>query len=337
MPHFRTRGAMAGAGESSDLSVLSARVHRALAADQEVLVELRRFDDEYADLERVVRDLPAKTSHEVMVPFTDVAFYPGRLVHTNELLVLLGADVYAERSATQTLDIIARRRALLADKIRGADASVDAMDSRLGALEAVAAADGDPSAAGALATRREGRATLTSKPDGTVDITEAYDDGEALEPLSRAREPSRVPESSAAEDAAPAADLDDFITRLAALEARDAETDDALVPSPTASSSADSDDDSDYERDDAAMAIAFARKNAEANVVASRGAAQARGAANAAQRHRAAIKAEVAERAPPGAGGAGGGDVEWKNDDASRPFSRFKRRAMGLESDPRNG
>ena len=74
---------MAGAGESSDLSVLSARVHRALAADQEVLVELRRFDDEYADLERVVRDLPAKTSHEVMVPFTDVAFYPGRLVHTN--------------------------------------------------------------------------------------------------------------------------------------------------------------------------------------------------------------------------------------------------------------
>ena len=158
---------MAGAGESSDLSVLSARVHRALAADQEVLVELRRFDDEYADLERVVRDLPAKTSHEVMVPFTDVAFYPGRLVHTNELLVLLGADVYAERSATQTLDIIARRRALLADKIRGADASVDAMDSRLGALEAVAAADGDPSAAGALATRREGRATLTSKPDGT--------------------------------------------------------------------------------------------------------------------------------------------------------------------------
>ena len=94
---------MAGAGESSDLSVLSARVHRALAADQEVLVELRRFDDEYADLERVVRDLPAKTSHEVMVPFTDVAFYPGRLVHTNELLVLLGAEVYAEGSATRTL------------------------------------------------------------------------------------------------------------------------------------------------------------------------------------------------------------------------------------------
>ena len=178
---------MAGAGESSDLSVLSARVHRALAADQEVLVELRRFDDDYAVLERVVRDLPAKTS-QVMVPFTDVAFYPGRLVHTNELLVLLGADVYAERSATQTLDIIARRRALLADKIRGADASVDAMDSRLGALEAVAAADGDPSAAGALPPgARAGHAHVEARRHGRHHG--AYDDEEALEPLSRAREP----------------------------------------------------------------------------------------------------------------------------------------------------
>ena len=141
---FVAREGIAGlaAMAQADLSFLSERVQRALAADEEVLGELRRFDDDYADLQRLVRDLPNRTSHEVMVPFTDVAFFPGRLIHTNELLVLLGSDLYAERSATQTLDIIERRRDMLREKIQGASARVDAMSSRVGALDAVSAADG---------------------------------------------------------------------------------------------------------------------------------------------------------------------------------------------------
>ena len=91
---------------TDDLSLLSDRVRQALSADEQVLAQLRRFDDEYADLQRVVRELPEKTSHDIMVPFTDVAFFPGRLIHTNELTVLLGSDLYAERSASQTLEII---------------------------------------------------------------------------------------------------------------------------------------------------------------------------------------------------------------------------------------
>ena len=93
---------------TDDLSFLSDRVRQALSADEQVLAQLRRFDDEYADLQRVVRELPEKTSHDIMVPFTDVAFFPGRLIHTNELTVLLGSDLYAERSASQTLEIIER-------------------------------------------------------------------------------------------------------------------------------------------------------------------------------------------------------------------------------------
>jgi hypothetical protein len=42
-----------------------------------------------------------KTTHEVMVPFTKKAFMPGRLVHTNEILVLLGDNWFVERSAKQ--------------------------------------------------------------------------------------------------------------------------------------------------------------------------------------------------------------------------------------------
>ena len=175
---------IARAMATDDLSLLSDRVRQALSADEQVLAQLRRFDDEYADLQRVVRELPEKTSHDIMVPFTDVAFFPGRLIHTNELTVLLGSDLYAERSASQTLEIIERRREMLREKIRGADAGVDAMGARLGALDAVAAADGDgasTSGGGAFATRKEGRAFLTSKPDGTVEITESYEHDEPLD------------------------------------------------------------------------------------------------------------------------------------------------------------
>jgi hypothetical protein len=35
---------------------------------------------------------------------------PGKLVHTNEILVLLGDQYYAERSAKQAIEILGRRR-----------------------------------------------------------------------------------------------------------------------------------------------------------------------------------------------------------------------------------
>ena len=35
---------------------------------------------------------------------------PGKLVHTNEITVLLGDNWFAERSASQALDIVARRK-----------------------------------------------------------------------------------------------------------------------------------------------------------------------------------------------------------------------------------
>ena len=274
----------------ADLSFLSERVQQALAADEEVLGELRRFDDDYADLQRLVRDLPNRTSHEVMVPFTDVAFFPGRLIHTNELLVLLGSDLYAERSATQTLDIIERRRDMLREKIQGASARVDAMSSRVGALDAVSAADGglgvipeeegEDDAPGAFTTRREGRADITRKPNGTVEITETYADGETLDPI----EARRASSASAAPAPAPEPDFDAVMARLEALEAgedadpRAGEPDQNRNPTPTTARESfdastteremDSDDDSDYDSDydeNDAAAEKVAAANAEAN------------------------------------------------------------------------
>jgi hypothetical protein len=43
------------------------------------------------------------------VPVTTKAFMPGKLVNTNEILVLLGENWFAERSSKQACDIIDRR------------------------------------------------------------------------------------------------------------------------------------------------------------------------------------------------------------------------------------
>ncbi|KVH97378.1 Prefoldin [Cynara cardunculus var. scolymus] len=44
-----------------------------------------------------------------LVPFGKAAFFPGRLIHTNEFLVLLGEGYYAERTSKQTIEILKRR------------------------------------------------------------------------------------------------------------------------------------------------------------------------------------------------------------------------------------
>ena len=46
----------------------------------------------------------------VQVPLGSVAFMPGKLVHTNEITVLLGDNWFAERSASQAVEIVARRK-----------------------------------------------------------------------------------------------------------------------------------------------------------------------------------------------------------------------------------
>lgn len=53
--------------------------------------------------------LPEQMSHDVMVPVAGCAFFPGTIVHTNEILVLLGENYFAERTASQARQIIQRR------------------------------------------------------------------------------------------------------------------------------------------------------------------------------------------------------------------------------------
>ncbi|KAJ8764665.1 hypothetical protein K2173_007752 [Erythroxylum novogranatense] len=59
-----------------------------------------------------------------MVPFGKAAFFPGRLIHTNEFMVLLGEGYYAERTCKQTIEILKRRGKALDSQVESLQANL---------------------------------------------------------------------------------------------------------------------------------------------------------------------------------------------------------------------
>jgi len=75
-------------------------------------------------LAKRLKTLPDKISHDVMVPLGKLAYVPGRLKHTNEILVLLGENWFAECSAKQSGEIIKRRVAKCEETIKQLEAEI---------------------------------------------------------------------------------------------------------------------------------------------------------------------------------------------------------------------
>ncbi|TKY66836.1 RNA polymerase II subunit 5-mediating protein-like [Spatholobus suberectus] len=107
------------------------RVEDAIADNQNELDRVRGFITDNNNLINLVHKLPEQLSHDVMVPFGKAAFFPGRLIHTNEFLVLLGEGYYAERTSKQTVEILQRRGQSL-------DLQVDSLEANIKDLEAEA-------------------------------------------------------------------------------------------------------------------------------------------------------------------------------------------------------
>lgn len=104
------------------------KVVEAIADKQGELDHLHRFVTDNANIINLVKRLPDELHHDIMVPFGKAAFFPGRLIHTNEFLVLLGEGYYAERTSKQTIDILRRRGKTL-------DSQVDALKGMMKDLQ----------------------------------------------------------------------------------------------------------------------------------------------------------------------------------------------------------
>ena len=79
---------------------------------------------EHIEVLGLLKDLPKKTRHSIMVPMGPMAFMPGELVHTNEVLVLLGENYFAEQSAVQAAGIVQRRIDVINDILQKTEKNV---------------------------------------------------------------------------------------------------------------------------------------------------------------------------------------------------------------------
>lgn len=71
--------------------------------------ELNSMVLEFKQVSEVLERLPNKVRHEIMVPLGPLAFAPGYIINTNKVLMLLGSDLYAERTASESRKTISRR------------------------------------------------------------------------------------------------------------------------------------------------------------------------------------------------------------------------------------
>lgn len=158
------------------------------ALDEQVkeVASLRRLRAEYEQLQVTLRNLPSKVEHDVMVPLCKNAFMPGKLRHTNEILVLLGDDTYAERSASQAAEIAARRTEHVAHRLAAAEREAATLERK------------HESALGMQ------RAAEGSAEDEIVDICEPYEsDDEAPSGAARSAPVASVVSAGAARGVRP--------------------------------------------------------------------------------------------------------------------------------------
>ncbi|KAL7748441.1 hypothetical protein RI367_006134 [Sorochytrium milnesiophthora] len=93
-------------------------VSKAIAELDEQTEQWQAFKADYAALKDVLAELPTKTHHDTMVPLGNLAYMPGRLVHTNEVMVLLGDNWFVEKSASEALEVVDRRLEYVESNIR---------------------------------------------------------------------------------------------------------------------------------------------------------------------------------------------------------------------------
>ncbi|KAJ2714610.1 uri1, prefoldin-like chaperone [Coemansia spiralis] len=95
-----------------------------VASLEGTLKQYGEYKAEYHDLQQTLRELPDEIEQEAMVPVGPLAFFPGKLVSTNEILVLLGDNWFVERSAKQAADIAGRREDYIDGQIAQAAAEL---------------------------------------------------------------------------------------------------------------------------------------------------------------------------------------------------------------------
>ena len=130
-------------GVSDPSAALLRMLETAAAQRSERQAELDRLSaaaDDYEELVSTLTELPKRVSHKVLVPFGKLAFFPGELRHTNEIMCLLGDNYFALRSAEQAAAMADRRAQYVRPQVAAARADVDELTRQIEQIRAYGAA-----------------------------------------------------------------------------------------------------------------------------------------------------------------------------------------------------
>ncbi|KAK3286147.1 hypothetical protein CYMTET_6282, partial [Cymbomonas tetramitiformis] len=168
--------AMPSAEQLLQTSFVESTYRQSLDQEVERLRRIEGYDADYDQLADTLSSIAEKTSQEILVPFGSVAYMPGKLIHTNEILVHLGESHYVERSTVQALEILARRKSELQEQLEGARRSVTRMEGNLKSAEDSRRTDATVEA---VQRTEKGFVKRVKDDEGQelLDIYEEYDEG----------------------------------------------------------------------------------------------------------------------------------------------------------------
>jgi unconventional prefoldin RPB5 interactor 1 len=134
-----------GAELPAALDLYDREVRTAQAQARQELDKLLQTDQELQQVDSLLAELPGALRREVLVPFGSQAFFPGELVHTNELMVQLGSEYFVRCTAPTARQILQRRRSASGAAAARLQQQLDALQARLDvAASSLSNESGDP-------------------------------------------------------------------------------------------------------------------------------------------------------------------------------------------------
>lgn len=98
-----------------------------------------KYIEDYECLKSRLKNFSDQTTHEIMVPVagTKLAFFPGYIHHTNELMMLIGENYFVEKSNKEAFEFIDRRIKLCNSKLEMLKNQKTMLENWLQATESV--------------------------------------------------------------------------------------------------------------------------------------------------------------------------------------------------------
>ncbi|KAI8066621.1 hypothetical protein BC940DRAFT_60071 [Gongronella butleri] len=127
----------------NELHQWKAHINQSKQELQDQMQRWHQYRQEYDQLATQLDSIADKTSHQAMIPIGKLAFMPGKLIHTNEIMVHLGDQYYVERSAKQARAMADQRKQLVEEHLRLVEAKYNAVIAKSEAANQLLFPQGD--------------------------------------------------------------------------------------------------------------------------------------------------------------------------------------------------